>query len=101
MTNPDPADSTTAADVDPRTERTRRAIEEAARQLLDEGGPDAVTHVNVASTAHVSRTTVYNHWPSQADLLRDTIESLGKVMVGVDQLTGELRVDLDTRGVLS
>jgi AcrR family transcriptional regulator len=80
---------------DPRVERTRAAVIEAAADLLTTDGPSAVTHANVAAAANVSRTTVYNHWPSQADLLRDTIESLGKVMVGVDQLTGELRADLE------
>ena len=80
---------------DPRVERTRAAVIEAAADLLTTDGPSAVTHANVAAAANVSRTTVYNHWPSQADLLRDTIESLGKVMVGVDHLTGELRADLE------
>ncbi len=80
---------------DPRVERTRAAVIDAAASLLTTDGPSAITHANVAAAANVSRTTVYNHWPTQADLLRDTIESLGKVVVGVDQLTGTLRVDLD------
>jgi AcrR family transcriptional regulator len=79
---------------DPRVERTRTAVIEAAAELLTIDGPSAVTHANVAAAANVSRTTVYNHWPTQADLLRDTIESLGKVLIGVDQLTGPLRDDL-------
>ncbi|SRR6056297_411637 len=79
---------------DPRVERTRTAVIEAAAELLTTDGPSAVTHANVATAANVSRTTVYNHWPTQADLLRDTIESLGKVPIRVDQLSGVLRDDL-------
>ena len=79
---------------DPRVERTRAAVIEAASDLLVTDGPSAITHANVAAAANVSRTTVYNHWPTQADLVRDTIESLGKVPVSRDQLTGALRPDL-------
>lgn len=76
-------------------ERTRAAVIEAAADLLTNEGPSAVTHANVAAAANVSRTTMYNHWPTQADLLRDTIESLGKVPVRIDQLSGVLRADLE------
>lgn len=79
---------------DPRVERTRAAVIEAASDLLVADGPSAITHASVAAAANVSRTTVYNHWPTQADLLRDTIESLGKVPISHDQLTGALRPDL-------
>lgn len=79
---------------DPRVERTRAAVIEAASELLVADGPSAITHGNVAAAANVSRTTVYNHWPTQADLVRETIESLGKVPVSPDQLTGALRPDL-------
>jgi AcrR family transcriptional regulator len=79
---------------DPRVERTRAAVIEAASELLVSDGPSAITHANVAAAANVSRTTVYNHWPTQADLVRDTIESLGKVPVSPDELTGVLRADL-------
>jgi AcrR family transcriptional regulator len=79
---------------DPRVERTRAAVIEAASDLLVADGPSAITHANVAAAANVSRTTVYTHWPTQADLLRDTIESLGKVPIRPDQLTGSLRPDL-------
>ena len=87
--------TTTERSDDPRVERTRTAVIEAAADLLTTDGPSAVTHANVAAAASVSRTTVYNHWPTQADLLRDTIESLGKVPIGPDQLTGALRPDLE------
>jgi AcrR family transcriptional regulator len=93
MTSCSDSPTTPRAD-DPRVERTRNAVIEAASDLLVADGPNAITHANVAAAANVSRTTVYNHWPTQADLLRDTIESLGKVPIRRDQLTGSLRPDL-------
>jgi AcrR family transcriptional regulator len=79
---------------DPRVERTRALVIAAAAELLMDDGPGAITHASVASAANVSRTTVYNHWPTREDLLRATIDSVGKVTPTVDDLTGALRVDL-------
>ena len=53
---------------DPRFLRSREAILHAARELLLEKGPTAVTHVQVADRAGVGRATVYRHWP-RAELL--------------------------------
>jgi AcrR family transcriptional regulator len=93
MTNSAPL--TTPRSDDPRVERTRAAVIDAACDLLVADGPSAITHANVAAAANVSRTTVYAHWPTQADLLRDTIESLGKIPIGHHQLSGSLRPDLE------
>ena len=79
---------------DPRVERTRTAVIEAASELLMADGPSAITHANVAAAANVSRTTVYTHWPTREDLLRATIDSIGRDKPGVDDLTGSLRTDL-------
>jgi AcrR family transcriptional regulator len=56
------------SETDPRFLRSRDAILTAARALLLEKGPAAVTHVQVAERAEVGRATVYRHWP-QAELL--------------------------------
>jgi TetR/AcrR family transcriptional regulator, regulator of autoinduction and epiphytic fitness len=96
MTNLTTSSTTTAeppAD-DPRVERTRAAVIKAAADLLMHGGTDKVTHANVATGANVSRTTVYKHWPTRADLLRSTIEELGKTFPNRDEFTGDLRHDL-------
>ena len=82
--------------VDPRIERTHTAVVAAAAGLLLEEGPDAVTHGRVATAANVSRTTVYKHYPERADLLRATVEEIGKVLPEPDTLTGDLRTDLRT-----
>ena len=67
------------------------AILQAARELLQTGGPDLVTHAQVAVEANVSRTTVYKHYPSRAALIRAAIE------VGTpfeQERSGDLREDL-------
>lgn len=79
---------------DPRVERTRALVIAAAAELLMQDGPGAITHANVASAASVSRTTVYNHWPTREDLLRATIDSIDQSAPDIDDLTGTLRIDL-------
>lgn len=81
---------------DPRVERTRTAVIEAATSLLMLDGPAAITHANVAAAAGVSRTTVYTHWPTREDLLRATIDSIRDREPVVDDLTGSLDDDLRT-----
>ena len=49
----------------PRSERVRRAILGAARELLDQGGPGAVTMEAVAERAKVGKPTVYRWWPDR------------------------------------
>jgi AcrR family transcriptional regulator len=63
--------------LDPRVERTREAVLEAATMLLRSEGPGAVTHVRVAEAAGVGRATVYRHWPEQGDLLHDAVARKG------------------------
>jgi AcrR family transcriptional regulator len=79
---------------DPRVERTRAAVIEAASDLLVADGPGAITHANVAQVANVSRTTVYNHWPTREDLLRAAIDSVGRVTPDERELVGPIRADL-------
>lgn len=45
----------------------------AARALLEQEGPAAVTHQRVAARAGVGRATVYRHWAEPATLLRDAM----------------------------
>ncbi|MEU9876011.1 TetR/AcrR family transcriptional regulator [Streptomyces phaeochromogenes] len=48
---------------------TRRALLDAAAELLDEGGPDAVTLRNVGARAGVSRGAPYGHFADKESLL--------------------------------
>src|SRR5262245_50729723 len=49
----------------PRSAKARSAILRAARELLAEGGPAAVTMEGVASRAGVGKPTVYRWWPDR------------------------------------
>lgn len=49
--------------------KTRRALLDAAAELLDEGGPEAVTLREVGSRAGVSRAAPYRHFPDKEGLL--------------------------------
>ena len=48
---------------------TRRALIDAAAELLDEGGPEAVTLRAVGARAGVSRGAPYGHFPDKEHLL--------------------------------
>lgn len=82
------------AQADPRVERSRSAVVQASACLLLENGPDAITHARVAAAAGVSRTTVYRYYPERSDLLRATIEVIGKAVPDKTASTGDLRADL-------
>jgi AcrR family transcriptional regulator len=48
----------------------------AARELLLESGPTAVTHMQVADRAGVGRATVYRHWPQTEPLLVEAMATV-------------------------
>jgi AcrR family transcriptional regulator len=48
---------------------TRRALLDAAADLLDTGGPDAVTLRAVGARAGVTRGAPYRHFPDKDSLL--------------------------------
>lgn len=52
-----------------RSRRTRAALLDAARVLLEENGPAALTMAATAERAGVSRRSVYLHFATRADLL--------------------------------
>jgi AcrR family transcriptional regulator len=71
-----PADQPRAADTSPVSGRRGRprdpqrsqAIVDAARELLREGGWEALTIEAVAARAQVGRPTVYRRWPTKGHL---------------------------------
>ncbi|MBL7252958.1 TetR/AcrR family transcriptional regulator [Paractinoplanes lichenicola] len=63
-------------ETDPRFQRSQQAILTAARELLLEKGPVAVTHVQVAERAGVGRATVYRHWPRTDQLLAEAMATV-------------------------
>jgi AcrR family transcriptional regulator len=81
------------APLDPRVARTRRDVVAAASALLVEVGWDAVTHAEVARRAGFSKATIYAHWPTRFDLIRESIEQICDESQH-PPATGDLRGDL-------
>lgn len=63
----------------PRSETARRAVLDAALQLCQDGGYQALTMKGIAETAGVGRQTVYRWWPAKQDVLLDALRDLALV----------------------
>jgi TetR/AcrR family transcriptional regulator of autoinduction and epiphytic fitness len=61
--------------IDPRVERSRAVILEAAVQELAEAGYGGVTIESVAARAGVGKSTIYRHWADKLDLIADAFET--------------------------
>ncbi|MFI5606275.1 TetR/AcrR family transcriptional regulator [Amycolatopsis sp. NPDC051903] len=76
-----------------RSEDARRAVLEAADDLLVEHGFAGLTVERIAATAGVSKQTIYRWWPSKVDILLDALgDDLAEELVPPDH--GDLRRDL-------
>jgi TetR/AcrR family transcriptional regulator of autoinduction and epiphytic fitness len=67
--------------VDPRVERSRAVIRQAALDELGEAGYGAFTIESVAARAGVGKSTIYRHWRDKLDLIADAFESAHEHMV--------------------
>jgi AcrR family transcriptional regulator len=65
-----------AAQEDPRIERSRRVILEAALDELGLVGYGALTIESVAARAGVGKSTIYRHWPGKLALVEDAFRTL-------------------------
>lgn len=70
-------------DVDPRIERSRRVIAEAALAEMAEVGYGALTVEGIAKRAGVSKATIYRHWAGKLEIIGSALEML-KSTVAVD-----------------
>lgn len=82
----------TPSPTDPRVLRTRNDVLDAAITVLVDEGWDALTHPRVATVAGYSKATLYSHWPTRLELVRDAFAHFG-AMPHHDP-TGDLRADL-------
>jgi AcrR family transcriptional regulator len=56
-----------------RDEAARRRVLDAARELVYEFGPRAVTVNDIALAANVGRQTIYRWWPSKSAVIMDAL----------------------------
>jgi len=77
---------------DARITRTRADVARTAFDVLTGEGSEALTHARVAERAGYSKTTLYKHWPSRADLAALALEALRDVRH--HERTGDIRADL-------
>jgi TetR/AcrR family transcriptional regulator of autoinduction and epiphytic fitness len=64
--------------VDPRIERSRRIVLEAALAELAAVGYGAFTIESVSSRSGVAKSTIYRHWPGKLPLIAEAFESLNQ-----------------------
>jgi TetR/AcrR family transcriptional regulator of autoinduction and epiphytic fitness len=89
----------TKAAVDPRVERSRRAILEATLAELGEVGYGAMTIESVAARAGVGKATVYRHWSGKLDLIESALDELKHDIVVPDVGTSRERIVVFLRGL--
>jgi AcrR family transcriptional regulator len=77
----------------PRSERSHRAILDAANELLEERGFVDLTIDDVAQRAGASKTTIYRRWPTKGTLVFEAFSAAFLVRQPLPD-TGSLRGDL-------
>lgn len=61
-----------------RSERSRRAVLDAAAKLLTERGYTAITMEGIAGEARVGKATIYRWWPSKAAIYMELYAELAR-----------------------
>ncbi len=78
-------------------EATREVILEAARTLLSQSGPEALSLSEVAQLAGVNRGTAYQHFETRENLIKATTQwvsdSMFRAVFGDPESIGERRVE--------
>src|SRR5476651_2380783 len=67
--------------IDPRVERSRQVILQAALDELGTLGYGGFTIESVAARAGVGKSTIYRHWPDKLALIADAFETFHVQMV--------------------
>ncbi|HMK11977.1 MAG TPA: TetR/AcrR family transcriptional regulator [Acidimicrobiales bacterium] len=79
-------------DQDPRIERSRRVILEAALEELGEVGYGALTIESVAARAGVGKSTIYRHWSGKLALVEDAFRTMKAQVLVPDEGTIRERI---------
>jgi AcrR family transcriptional regulator len=80
--------------LDERVRRSRTAVLGATAQLLFERGFGGATVDEISRRSGVAKTTIYRHWPTRTDLLRDACSTLSTPLETPN--TGNFRADATT-----
>lgn len=89
----DPSPSRRTHSGRPRSDRAHRAVLDAARELLIEGGFTKLRLEHVAARAGVGKATIYRHWSSKEGLMQELLVELATPHVVVSE-TGDTREEL-------
>lgn len=66
-----------AKSPDQRVVRSKAAVFSSTVELLSERGYSGTSVDEISRRSGVAKTTIYRHWPTRTDLLRDACSSLG------------------------
>lgn len=91
--NPRRRRAAASLETDDRVEKSKKAVLEAAHQLLTKSGLSGVSVDAVSRKSGVAKTTIYRHWPSRESLLLDACSQLSSRPMVPD--TGKLRTDVE------
>lgn len=83
------SDEVSAADIDPRVERSRQRILEATLDEFGEVGYGAMSIESIAKRAGVGKATIYRHWRGKLEIIESALEMM-KVDVEIP-VTGTAR----------
>jgi AcrR family transcriptional regulator len=78
--------------LDERVQRSRTTVLDATTQLLFERGFGGATVDEISRRSGVAKTTIYRHWPTRTDLLRNACSTLGTPLDTPD--TGSFELDM-------
>ncbi len=78
--------------MDPRVQRSRATILNAARELVVERGIERTSVEDICQRSGVARTTVYRHWDSKPDVVLEALSDA--LQPPVDPDTGSVVTDL-------
>ncbi len=78
--------------LDARIQRSRATVLGATAELMIERGFAGASIDEVTRRSGVAKTTIYRHWPTRADLLRDACSIIGTPLEVPD--TGNLKGDV-------
>lgn len=78
--------------MDERVRRSRATVIAATAELLFERGYSGASVDEIARRSGVAKTTIYRHWPTRTDLLREACSTIGTPQTAPD--SGRLESDL-------